>query len=325
MDPRCEDVYVPADMSRFHGVMPPILTPLQPEGEGIQAEALRALVEWYVAAGCHGLWVCGGTGEGVSLSRDERAEMAELVQEYSAGRLRIIFHVAASTTADAVAAAERCQELGIDAICSVPPFFYGKSDAEVVTYYRRLAEVTDRPIFLYNLPDASGVPLPLGLVDKIASAVPTVLGIKQSAGVCDYVYELKRWRPDFNVLIGRGETTLPALTLGASGVVCASLCMAPERFVAVYDAFQAGDLRRAVEAQAAAGLVKDVYRKFPVIASTKWINSRQIGIDCGDVREPLAKITPEMEEELTELAVSLDLLTGEGVLPTTAMSRTRPR
>jgi dihydrodipicolinate synthase/N-acetylneuraminate lyase len=101
--------------------------------------------------------------------------------------------------------------------------------------------------------------------------------------------------------------------------------MAPERFVAVYDAFQAGDLRRAVEAQAAAGLVKDIYRKFPVIASTKWINSRQIGIDCGDVREPLAKITPEMEEELTELAVSLDLLTGEGVLPTTAMSRTRPR
>ena len=312
------------DMSRFHGVMPPIITPFQADGS-IHTDALRTLVEWYVTAGCHGLWVCGGTGDGVSLSRDERAEMAELVQEFSDDRLRIIFHVAAATTADPVAAAERCHELGIDAICSVPPFFYGKSETEIITYYRRLAEVTDRPIFLYNLPDASGVPLPLSLVDKIASAVPTVLGIKQSAGVCDYVYELKRWRPDFNVLIGRGETTLPALTLGASGVVCASLCMAPERFVAVYDAFLANDLRRAMDAQAAAGLVKDIYRKFPVIASTKWINSRQIGIDCGDVREPLAKITPEMEEDLVELAVSLDLLEGEGVLPTTGMSRTRPR
>lgn len=315
---------MPHVMSRFHGVMPPIVTPFQNDGS-IHTDALRTLVEWYAMTGCHGLWVCGGTGEGVSLSRDERAEMAELVQEFSDDRLRIIFHVAAATTADAVAAAERCHELNIDAICSVPPFFYGKSETEIITYYRRLAEVTDRPIFLYNLPDASGVPLGLSLVDKIASAVPTVLGIKQSAGVCDYVYELKRWRPDFNVLIGRGETTLPALTLGASGVVCASLCMAPERFVAVYEAFQAGDLRRAMEAQAAASLVKDIYRKFPVIASTKWINSRQIGIDCGDVREPLAKITPEMEEELVELAVSLDLLEGEGILPTTGLSRTRPR
>ena len=311
-------------MAEFCGVIPPIITPYDEQGQ-INRTALQALIEWYVDSGCHGLWVCGGTGEGVSLSCDERVRMVELTQELSAGRLKIIFHVGAPTTADAQAAASRCQALGVDAICSVPPFFYGKSDAEVITYFRRLAEVTDRPIFLYNLPDASGLPLRLSLVEAIGQAVPTVRGIKQSAGVVDYVHEVRQLRPDLEVLIGRGETILPALTLGATGVVCASLCLAPDRFVAVYDAFQAGDLAAAMAAQQHATRVKDLYRRFPVIASTKWINSRQINIDCQPPREPLASISPDQEAALEEFAKQLGLLFEEGVMPTSQLARVHPR
>jgi dihydrodipicolinate synthase/N-acetylneuraminate lyase len=293
-------------MALFHGVIPPIITPYDAAGR-LHSVALGQLIDWYVEAGCHGLWVCGGTGEGVSLSRDERAEMAELVATHSAGRLPIIFHVAAPTTVDAVAAAERCQALGIEAICSVPPFFYGKSKSEIVDYYRALAEATDRPIFLYNLPDASGVPLTLPLVEAIVSQVPSVTGIKQSAGVVDFVHQLLRWKPDLNVLIGRGETTLAALTLGAQGVVCASLCMAPDRFVAVYQAFLDGDLRRAMATQAHASRVKELYERFPVIGSTKWVNGEQLGIDCGAPRPPLAGISPDEEPALREMARDLGL------------------
>ncbi|MBX9790700.1 MAG: dihydrodipicolinate synthase family protein [Pirellulales bacterium] len=294
-------------MTAFHGVIPPIITPYDRSG-GIHAEALRRLIDWYADAGCHGLWVCGGTGEGVSLTTRERDEMIALSCQHAAGRLRVIFHVAAPTTAQAVAAAERCQSEGTDAICSVPPYFYGKSTPEVVDYYRALADATDRPIFLYNLPDASGLPLTLPLVEAIVKRVPTVVGIKQSAGVVDYVAQLLKWKPDLTVLIGRGETTLAALTLGATGVVCASLCMAPERFVAVYQAFQDGDLRRAIEAQRFASSVKDLYDEFPVIASTKWVNSQQLGIDCGAPRAPLASIAPERERELRRMAEALELL-----------------
>lgn len=294
-------------MHPFHGVIPPIITPYDEAGR-IHEEALARLVDWYAAAGCHGLWVCGGTGEGVSLSASERVRMAELVHEHAAGRLRIIFHVAAPTTADAALATRRCQQLGIDAICSVPPFFYGKSEREIIEYYARLADETDRPIFLYNLPDASGVPLTLPLVQAIVDRVPGVKGIKQSAGVVDYVHQLLRWKPDFNVLIGRGETTLAALTLGASGVVCASLCLAPERFVAVYQAFLDGDLAGAMAAQREASRVKEIYERFPVIASTKWLNGLQIGLDCGPPRTPLASLAEGTEDALRELAESLGVL-----------------
>ncbi|MBL9124588.1 MAG: dihydrodipicolinate synthase family protein, partial [Planctomycetaceae bacterium] len=143
-------------MTRFAGVIPPIITPYDADGN-LHEVALRQLVDWYAEAGCDGLWAPGGTGEGGMLSCDERVRMAELLDEYVERRMKIIFHVAAVTTADAVAATTRCQELGIDAICSMPPFCYGKSRGEIVDYYRRLADATDRPIFLYNLPDVSGV------------------------------------------------------------------------------------------------------------------------------------------------------------------------
>ena len=294
-------------MPRFEGVIPPIITPYDAEGN-LHETALRQLVDWYAEAGCTGLWACGGTGESGLLSCDERVRMVELLDEYVERRMQIIFHVCAATTADAVAAATRCQELGIDAICSMPPFCYGKSRGEIVDYYARLADATDRPIFLYNLPDVAGVQLTLPIVEAIVERVPSVVGIKQSARVADFVLELLRFKPDLQVLIGRGETTLAALVMGAQGVVCASLCMAPERFVAIYKAFQAADLRGAMAAQKHATQVKELFTKFPVIASTKWVNSKQLGIDCGSPREPLAPIKKSDEAAIEAMATELGLL-----------------
>lgn len=314
-------------MPLFRGVIPPIITPYDAQGN-IHETALRRLIDWYALAGCDGLWVCGGTGEGVSLRCDERLRMIELVDELVERRMQVIFHVGAVVTADAVAAARRCQELGIDAICSVPPFFYGKSRGEIVDYYRALADATDRPIFLYNLPDASGVPLTLSLVEAIVQRVPSVAGLKQSAGVADFVLELLRFKPDFQVLIGRGETTLAALVMGAQGVVCASLCMAPERFVAVYQAFQDGALQAAMDAQKHATRVKELFARYPVIASTKWVNSRQLGIDCGRPRPPLAPIAPADEAGIKDLATELGLLERPAALAGAAghgVAAVRPR
>ncbi|MBL9123381.1 MAG: dihydrodipicolinate synthase family protein, partial [Planctomycetaceae bacterium] len=120
--------------------------------------------------------------------------------------------------------------------------------------------------------------------------------------------ELLRFKPDLQVLIGRGETTLAALVLGAQGVVCASLCMAPERFIAIVKAFEAGDLPGAIAAQQHATQVKELYTRFPVIASTKWVNSRQLGIDCGAPREPLAPIRDAEVPAIEAMAKELGLL-----------------
>jgi len=294
-------------MSDIRGVIPPIITPYDHDGR-INEKAFATLVDWYAEAGCNGLWICGGTGEGVSLTPDERLQLVELAAECALGRLKVMFHVGAITTADAVDAAKKCQTLGLDAISSVPPFFYGKSDAEIIEYYRRLGGESGLPLFIYNLPAATGYSLSPSLIQHICAAVPRVVGIKHSSGALDQLVEIRARCPELNVIIGRGELQLPALVLGASGVVCASLCMAPERFVRVDRAFLAGDLNEAVVAQQQATAVKDLFRHFPVVAATKRVNELQLGLPCGPPRPPAAGISPQEDARLQAMARQLNLL-----------------
>jgi len=313
---------MPKPACDLHGVIPPIITPYDANGR-LHEVAFRELVDWYASAGCQGIWVCGGTGEGTILSREERNRMAELSHEAAAGRLQVVFHVGAASTDDAVSATRRCQELGVDAICSVPPFFYGKSDAETIEYYRRLGDETDRPILLYNLPDATGRPLTVSLVAEIVDRVTNVVGMKQSAPQLDLIVELLRIRPELNILVGRGELMLAALVLGARGCVCASLCMAPDRFLKLYEAFVAGDLRQAMTQQKHATRVKELFLHYSVIGATKRVNSLQTGIDCGPPRGPVAPISAEEDEAFCDLARDIGLIDANAEL--TAAHRSIPR
>jgi N-acetylneuraminate lyase len=310
-------------MSKFRGIYPPIITPMDESGQ-INEKAFRRLVDWYVRTGCHGLWVCGGTGEGVILSSDERCRMVELSVEAVDGRIPIVFHVGAPTTADAVTAAKRCHDLGVDAICSVPPFFYGKSDDELVDYYRTLADATDRPQFLYNLPTAAGVDVGMTQLEKIVDAVPTVIGLKESSGVLDQAAAVKRRWPHLTVFIGRGEMTLAALVTDLDGSICAALSMAPRRFVEVYDAFEAGDLNGAMAAQRRGAECKGIFERFPVVGSTKYVNQLQIGLECGQGRPPLAQITPQIAAPLKLMAAEIGLLE-EQELASASLSHQHPR
>lgn len=306
-------------MPSFQGIIPPIITPYDAQGR-IDRALYRRLVDWYADCGCDGLWVCGGTGEGVSLSREERREMVELTQECVAGRMDVIFHVGAVTTADAVDAAGCCQELQVDAVSSVPPFFYGRSDDEIVTYYRRIADATDRPLFLYNLPDATGQPLTMRVVERVAHDVSTFAGIKHSMTDFAPLVDFARFDDTLSLIIGRGELMLAALTLGACGVTCASVTMAPIPFVEAYRAFREDDLSAALRHQRAAGAVKELYREFPVVAATKAVNGLQLGTDTGNPREPLASIPAGDRSRFAERAEALGLL-DEAVTPVVAKPR----
>jgi len=301
-------------MSDIHGVIPPIITPFDDDGR-INEKAFAVLVDWYAEAGCHGLWVCGGTGEGVRLTEGERAQMVDLAAECALGRMKVMFHVGAVTTREAAAAARRCADRGLDAISSVPPLLGSNSEREIIDYYRCLAGESGLPLFLYNLPGAVGYSVSPTMVQRIAAAVPQVTGIKHSSGRLEELVEMMRLVPELTFITGRGELMLSALVAGAHGAVCASLCMAPEKFLAVYEAFQEGDLARAVACQREATAVKDIYARFPVVASTKYVNQLQTGHACGPPRLPAAAVAAKREAELVEMARGFGLLSAEKDAP----------
>ena len=269
------------------------------EGE-LHEEALRRTIDFDIDRGVHGFWVAGGTGESVIVDDDENRRIAEIAVEQAAGRAKIIMHVGAPSTRRTIALAEHAAKIGADAICSVPPFFYTPEDAEVVTHYRDVAAAAGLPFFAYNLPASTSVELTKDSVARIQEAVPQFVGLKHSAPSFLSVREFVRM--GVTTFIGSCQMILPALTMGAAGCVDGPPCCAPDVYLAVWDAFQRGDMDAALAAQDHANDVCGLLVAAPYFASVKAACSEQIGIDCGTPRPPLPALT---DQQRTTLVASL--------------------
>ena len=291
-------------MPEFHGVLPAIITPMTPEG-ALNEAAFRDVMEFNILAGVHGFWVAGGTGESILLDDEENMRIAEIAADQSRGRIVNIMHVGAPTTARAAKLAEHAARAGVEAICCVPPFFYKPSDEAIVEHYRVVAAAADLPFFVYNLPQATGTEITLDLMQKIQQRVPQLTGLKHSALTFSNVREFSKM--GLVCLIGNSALMLPALTVGAPGCIDGPPNMAPELWVEIWEAYQAGDLPRAQAAQDHATDVTNLVRQFGLHSTTKVVLSERLGIDCGDPRRPGLPLTEEQRIQVLTRAAELGL------------------
>ena len=295
-------------MNQFKGVFPATITPMQADGR-FDEQAFRQVLEYNVAAGVHGFWLAGGTGEGVYLDDDENRRIAEISVDVCRGKAVTIQHVGAQTTRRAVALAENAAAAGADAVCCVPTFFYPHRDDEIVEHYRAVAAAADLPFFCYNLPQCTGVEITEDLMKKLQDNVPQLTGLKHSA-------------PNFHnirVFSGMGLATftgschsmLPAMTTGAVGCIDGPPGIAPEFWVAIWDALEAGDFEGARKAQARASEVANVlitlFGGSRYVAICKLVSSYRLGIECGDPRRPGLPLTAEQRATVIDAIDELDL------------------
>jgi len=274
-------------------------------GGELNEAALREVIEFNIQAGVHGFWVAGGTGESVLLEDEENMRIAEIASDQSRGRIENIMHVGAATTARAVKLAEHAAKSGVEAICCVPPFFYRQSDEAIVEHYKAVGAAADLPLFVYNLPQATGVEITPEMMQKIQDGVPQLKGLKHSAVTFANVRAFSNM--GLQCLVGNAMLMLPALTIGASGCVDGPPNVAPELWVEIWNAYNDGDIHRAEAAQEKASQVTELVRSIGLHAGTKAILSERLGIDCGSPRAPGQPITPEqrtmMRQRLNELGI----------------------
>ena len=291
-------------MAGFRGVYPALITPMTAGGE-LNEAALREVIEFNIQAGVHGFWVAGGTGESVLLEDEENMRIAEIASDQSRGRIENIMHVGAATTARAVKLAEHAAKSGVEAICCVPPFFYRQSDEAIVEHYKAVGAAANLPLFVYNLPQATGVEITPEMMQKIQDGVPQLKGLKHSAVTFANVRAFSNM--GLQCLVGNAMLMLPALTIGASGCVDGPPNVAPELWVEIWNAYNDGDIHRAEAAQEKASQVTDLVRSIGLHAGTKAILSERLGIDCGAPRPPGQPITLEqltmMQKRLNELGI----------------------
>lgn len=293
-------------MSRFEGVFPALITPMTADGE-VHEEALRQVMEFNIQAGVKGFWVAGGTGESVLLDDEENMRIAEIAADQNQGRIQNIHHVGAPSTRSAAKLAEHAAKVGAEAICCVPPFFYLQDMKGIVAHYRIVAAAADLPFFCYNVPQMTNQEISLELMLAIQDQVPQLRGLKHSAPDLNLAADFAELGLD--VLIGNSAMFLPALTLGATGCVDGPPNVAPELWVEIFDAFQAGDWERARSAQARASAVTRFMRTFKgrFHAAAKAAISERLGIDCGGPRGPSQPLSAAEEARLTSELADLNL------------------
>ncbi len=291
-------------MAEFRGVFPAIITPMTPDGE-LNEAAFREVMEFNIQAGVHGFWVAGGTGESVLLEDRENMRIAEIAADQSHGRIKNIMHVGAATTARAARLAEHAAKVGVEATCCVPPFFYSQTDEAIVEHYRVVAAAADLPLFIYNLPQSTGVEVTPELMLKIQEQVPQLSGLKHSALSFSNVRDFAKM--GLNCLVGSGMLMLPGLTIGATGCVDGPPNAAPEIWVEIWNAYNDGDMARAQAAQDRASELTGIVRDLGLHPAMKELLSQRLGIDCGAPRPPGQPLSAEQKAVVRRKLAELGL------------------
>ncbi len=294
-------------MTAFEGILPAIITPMTSDGS-FQEDAFRKVMEFNIEAGVHGFWIAGGTGESILLSDEENMRIASVSADQSQGRVNNIMHVGAATTERAARLAEHAARAGVEAICCVPPFFYARTEQGIVEHYRIVAAAADLPLFVYNLPQSTGVEITPDLMRRIQDSVPQLKGLKHSAPYIPYVRNFAAM--GLCCLVGNHQLMLPGLTIGGTGCVDGPPIIAPEYWVEIWKAYRAGDIERAESAQDRASRMWETIGacggEFHSVI--KAALSERLGISCGAARPPGKPLTADQHASMRAALQKLGLV-----------------
>jgi 4-hydroxy-tetrahydrodipicolinate synthase len=210
----------------------------------IDFDGLKKLVQLQLDGGIDFLVVQGTTGESPTLSGDEKKKVLECVQEVNQGKLKIVFGVGGNNT---VAVGETLKTLpaGIDGILSVSPYYNKPTQSGIVAHYSYLAQCTDLPIILYNVPGRTGSNMTAETTLKL-SEISNIVAMKEASGNFEQIMEIIRCRPKgFGVLSGDDALTMPLVASGADGVISVVANAFPERFSTMVKCALQGDFLNA--------------------------------------------------------------------------------
>jgi N-acetylneuraminate lyase len=276
----------------LQGILPAIVTPFDPEGR-FDIAAFERLIARLYAAGVHGLYVCGQTGEGLQQPLEQRQRVAEAAVRCSPPGKLVIVHIGAASTAEAVELARHASKIGAQAVSSLPPA--GPfSFEEVRGYYRDLAAASGVPLLIYYFPSFSTA---IRTSDQILElcAIPNIVGLKFTDSDMFRLWLLRR--AGAVVFNGSDEMLVAGLIMGANGGIGSIYNLLPERFVELYGHAISGRWQQARAMQDQINEVIEAILHYPVHAAVKAV-LRWRGLDCGDCIAPRRRLTAEEEAGL---------------------------
>jgi 4-hydroxy-tetrahydrodipicolinate synthase len=302
-------VVQPLNLDRAAGVFAAVLTPFDDTGAPDSA-ALALHSRWLLANGCDGLSILGTTGEGNSLSVDERIALLERLVSDGIPAQVLLPGTGCCAVPDTVRLTERAVQLGVAGVLMLPPFYYKNVSDDGL--FGAFAEVIERVgdgrlrVYIYHFPQMTGVPLTPALVERLLSRYPeTIAGMKDSSGDLANMTSAAARFSGFDVFCGSDEALLPLLRAGGAGCITGVVNVAASLAAQVYAAWREGD-PSAERAQAKLSAVREQFLAYPLSAALKEIIARHTGRSRWRFLRP--PLVPLSESDAEALALALNTL-----------------
>ncbi|QUN04449.1 4-hydroxy-tetrahydrodipicolinate synthase [Shewanella yunxiaonensis] len=269
-----------------------LITPMSPDGS-VDYASLERLVEFHVDNGTDAIVSVGTTGESATLPMQEHVDVVAQTIKFAAGRIPVIGGNGANATAEAIELTHAMSNLDLAAMLGVTPYYNKPTQHGLVAHYKAIAESTDIPQILYNVPGRTSVDMKPETVARLVE-VPNIIAVKEATGDLSRVKKLRALcGDDFLLFSGDDATGREFLELGGNGIISVANNIVPAAFKAMCDAALRGDDAAAVAAEAD---IKDLYKALFCEANpipVKWAAHRMGLISYGTIRLPLTELSEE--------------------------------
>ncbi|MDR3085499.1 MAG: 4-hydroxy-tetrahydrodipicolinate synthase [Christensenellaceae bacterium] len=288
----------------FTGAATAMVTPFTQDG--LNLEALDLLIDYQLEGGIDALVLCGTTGEPSTMTVEEEARVIARALERANGRVPVIAGAGSNDTAFAVHSAKQAKSLGADALLLVTPYYNKTTQEGLVRHYLTIADATDLPIILYNVPSRTGLNIAPQTMKRLAEH-ENIVGIKEASANIEQIVEVARLCPELSLYSGNDDHVVPLLSLGGKGVISVVSNVVPRLMHEMVQKWLEGDLQGSLELQFQVNpLGKALFSEVnPIPVKTAL---RDMGFDVGPLRLPLIDMQEETRKLLLQRLAELKLI-----------------
>jgi len=272
----------------FGPLMTAVITPFDDELQ-VDMAGFERVIEHLIATGTTALVVSGTTGESPTLNSMENLKLWEAAMDYADGKVPVVAGVGTNNTKTTLANIKLAEEVGVDALLIVVPYYNKPSQKGLLEHFSKIAKTTELPIILYNIPSRCGVGLELKTILELAK-LPNIIGIKDSTGDTEIIAQLKqKLGADFLLYSGDDGLYLETLKIGGNGVVSVASHLVGKSMKRIYELYNIGFDERAECLNAKITPFYQAIFTYPNPAPIKALLTKK-GIDVGGVRLPLVSL-----------------------------------
>lgn len=292
-------------MKNLGTIVTAMITPFDGGGEVDYREAAR-LAAWLVERGNDGLVVAGSTGEGQTLTADERVRLFAAVKDELGDRATVIANAGSNDTRDSVRSVKAAEKAGADAILAVVPYYNKPPQSGMIAHFSAIADATALPIVIYNIPGRTAANMLPETLLELARTHANIAGVKESSGDLKQIgFILRDREAGFTVWAGDDHLFLPCLAMGADGVVGVASHLCSREYVAMLQTYRNGDVSEAARIHRSLLPLIDALFATASPIPVKWA-MKHLGFNVGECRLPLDSMPEHLALNLRPLLSQYD-------------------